>query len=129
MGTEEKERHLLIVEDEHPQAYVMDKSAQRKGFVSEICHADQPAEVLQKLEKMLDEGSLPGCVVVDGLKGRCYDAIDMVLAKNPNAICVVYSGDEPNDIRKLASKCGRHKDIPIYSKPSQTQHVLDHLSQ
>jgi len=108
---EVERKRILVVEDDRGRAELVRRFAEKYGYECEVLAEDVVQHILKNLEARVLEFE-PDIAVVDGLKGKCFDAIEIIKNTKPDTFCVVYTSVGRDDGKELE---GRGYNV-VYNK-------------
>ena len=89
-----KNKKILICEDHEMLAKSLKRSFEREGYESVIlAYQDNPNRVVEELEGIL-ETQKPDYIIIDGLRGRCFDAAELAKKAKLDLKVIIHSAEE-----------------------------------
>lgn len=87
-------KKILICEDHEMMAKSLKRSFERLGYEAVVlAYQDNPNRVVEELEGILETQN-PDYIVIDGLRGRCFDAAKLATKARPGLKVIINSGED-----------------------------------
>ena len=87
------DKKILLCEDSEIDSMAYSLYFTDKGFdVSVLASTNNPNYILKNLKRKIEEEN-PDFVLIDGLEGECFKAIE-IIPKRKNILPIIFSGDD-----------------------------------